>query len=66
MPPARCQDLRQPPEGDLQDFEDFVALRSQALSRTAHLLRGGDKGAAEDIVQDVLMSSCGRWRRIRT
>jgi DNA-directed RNA polymerase specialized sigma24 family protein len=50
----------------MQDYEDFVALRSQALLRTAYLLCGGDKGAAEDILQDVLMSMYGKWRRIRT
>ena len=50
----------------MQDFEDFVALRSQALLRTAYLLCGGDIGAAEDILQDVLMSMYGKWRRIRT
>ena len=49
----------------MQDFEDFVALRPQALLRTAYLLCG-DKGAAEDILQDVLMSMYGKWRRIRT
>ena len=50
----------------MQDFEDFVALRSQALLRTAYLLCGGDRGAAEDILQDVLMGMYGEWRRIRT
>lgn len=49
----------------MQEFEDFEALRSQALPRTAYLLCGGGKGAAEDILQDVLMSMCGKWRRIR-
>ncbi|MFD9703348.1 SigE family RNA polymerase sigma factor [Lentzea sp. NPDC059081] len=50
----------------MQDFEEFVALRSQSLLRTAYLLCGGDRGAAEDILQDVLMSMYGKWRRIRT
>ncbi len=50
----------------MQDFEDFVALRSQSLLRTAYLLCGGDRGAAEDILQDVFMSMYGKWRRIRT
>lgn len=49
----------------MQEFEDFVALRSQALPRTAYLLCGGGKGAAEDILQEVLVSMCGKWRRIR-
>lgn len=50
----------------MQDFEDFVALRSQALLRTAYLLCGGDRSAAEDMLQDVLMSMYGKWRRIST
>jgi RNA polymerase sigma-70 factor (sigma-E family) len=50
----------------MQEFEEFVALRSQALLRTAYLLCGGDRQAAEDMLQDVLMSMYGRWRRIRT
>ncbi|HUQ54528.1 SigE family RNA polymerase sigma factor [Lentzea sp.] len=50
----------------MRDFEDFVALRSQSLLRTAYLLCGGDRGAAEDILQDVLMNMYGKWRRIRT
>ncbi|SDF98373.1 RNA polymerase sigma-70 factor, sigma-E family [Lentzea fradiae] len=50
----------------MQDFEDFVALRSQSLLRTAYLLCGGDRGAAEDILQDVLMGMYGKWRRIKT
>ncbi|TWP53447.1 SigE family RNA polymerase sigma factor [Lentzea tibetensis] len=48
----------------MQDFEDFVALRSQALLRTAYLLCGGDQGAAEDLLQDVLERMYSRWRRI--
>lgn len=50
----------------MRDFEDFVALRSQSLLRTAYLLCGGDRGAAEDILQDVLMNMYGKWRRIKT
>ncbi|HEX7307133.1 SigE family RNA polymerase sigma factor [Lentzea sp.] len=50
----------------MRDFEDFVALRSQSLLRTAYLLCGGDRGAAEDILQDVLMNMYGKWRRIST
>ncbi|ANZ38123.1 hypothetical protein BBK82_20720 [Lentzea guizhouensis] len=50
----------------MQEFEEFVALRSQALLRTAYLLCGGDRQAAEDMLQDVLMGMYGKWRRIRT
>lgn len=47
----------------MQDFEGFVAVRSQALSRAARLLCGGDKSDAEDILQDVLKTMYGKWRR---
>lgn len=50
----------------MQDFEEFVALRSQALLRTAYLLCGGDQGAAEDLLQDVLERMYGKWKRIKT
>jgi RNA polymerase sigma-70 factor (sigma-E family) len=46
-------------------FEDFVATRSPVLLRTAYLLCGGDRGAAEDLLQDVLERVYPRWRRIR-
>ncbi|HEY2695027.1 MAG TPA: SigE family RNA polymerase sigma factor [Pseudonocardiaceae bacterium] len=46
------------------DFEDFVAHRSGALLRTAFLLCGGDQGAAEDLLQDVLERAFPRWHRI--
>ncbi|WP_285745166.1 SigE family RNA polymerase sigma factor [Lentzea sp. NBRC 105346] len=49
----------------MQDFEEFVALRSQALLRTAYLLCGGDQAAAEDLLQDVLERLYGKWKRIR-
>jgi RNA polymerase sigma-70 factor (sigma-E family) len=48
-----------------QDFEEFVTLRSQSLLRTAYLLCGGDRGAAEDLLQEVLERMFVRWRRIR-
>lgn len=48
-----------------QDFEEFVVLRSQSLLRTAYLLCGGDRGAAEDLLQDVLERMFVRWRRIK-
>jgi len=47
------------------DFTDFVTHRAPALLRTAFLLCGGDRGAAEDLLQEVLERSYPRWRRIR-
>lgn len=47
------------------DFTDFVTHRAPALLRTAYLLCGGDRGAAEDLLQDVLERTYPRWRRIR-
>jgi RNA polymerase sigma-70 factor (sigma-E family) len=46
------------------DFTDFVTHRAPALLRTAFLLCGGDRGAAEDLLQDVLERAYPRWRRI--
>jgi RNA polymerase sigma-70 factor (sigma-E family) len=46
------------------DFEEFVSTRSPILLRTAYLLCGGDQGAAEDLLQDVLERTYPRWRRI--
>jgi RNA polymerase sigma-70 factor (sigma-E family) len=48
------------------DFEQFVAGRSTVLLRTAYLLCAGDRGAAEDLLQDVLERMYPKWRRIRT
>lgn len=47
------------------DFEQFVATRSPILLRSAYLLCGGDRGAAEDLLQDVLERMYPRWQRIR-
>jgi RNA polymerase sigma-70 factor (sigma-E family) len=46
-------------------FEEFVSTRSPSLLRTAYLLCGGDRGAAEDLLQEVLERVYPRWRRIR-
>ncbi|MFW6692432.1 SigE family RNA polymerase sigma factor [Streptomyces sp. MAR4 CNX-425] len=46
------------------EFRDFVAMRSTALLRLAVLLTGGDRHAAEDLLQIALMKSYGRWERI--
>ncbi|MEV5339972.1 SigE family RNA polymerase sigma factor [Streptomyces sp. NPDC052676] len=48
----------------LEDFREFVANRSSALLRTAVLLSGGDRHAAEDLLQNALIKAAGRWRRI--
>lgn len=50
---------------DEADFTDFVTHRSAALLRTAFLLCGGDRDAAEDLLQDVLERAFPKWRRIR-
>jgi RNA polymerase sigma-70 factor (sigma-E family) len=50
---------------DEADFTDFVTHRAAALLRTAYLLCGGDRGAAEDLLQDVLERAYPRWRRIK-
>jgi RNA polymerase sigma-70 factor (sigma-E family) len=47
----------------VEDFEAFVAGRSLALTRFAYLLCG-DRYLAEDLVQEVLISTYRRWRRI--
>ena len=50
---------------DEADFTDFVTHRSGALLRTAFLLCGGDRDAAEDLLQDVLERAFPKWRRIK-
>jgi RNA polymerase sigma-70 factor (sigma-E family) len=47
------------------EFAEYVTHRSPALLRTAYLLCGGDRGAAEDLLQEVLERMFPRWRRIR-
>jgi RNA polymerase sigma-70 factor (sigma-E family) len=49
---------------DELDFEAFVRDRGPVLLRTAYLLVG-DRGQAEDLLQDVLEKTYPRWRRIR-
>ncbi|HYJ69298.1 MAG TPA: SigE family RNA polymerase sigma factor [Nocardioidaceae bacterium] len=46
-------------------FEEWVAARGQSLLRFAYLVTG-DPIAAEDAVQEGLVSACARWPRIRT
>ncbi|WHT18301.1 sigma factor [Crossiella sp. CA-258035] len=49
-----------------EGFDAFVETRSTALLRTAYLLCAGDRDAAEDLLQDVLERTYGKWRRINT
>lgn len=49
---------------DQDSFQEFVANRSTALLRTAVLLSGGDRHAAEDLLQNALVKVANRWRRI--
>ncbi len=48
-----------------EDFTEFVAARATALLRTAYLLTGGDRQAAEDLLQEALVETYVRWRRIK-
>ncbi|MGW4881060.1 SigE family RNA polymerase sigma factor [Streptomyces sp. NPDC004262] len=45
-------------------FREFVDGRSSALLRTAVLLTGGDRHAAEDLLQNALIKAVGRRHRI--
>lgn len=52
-------------DAESQDrFREFVAGRSATLLRTAVLLTGGDRHAAEDLLQNALVKAVGRWNRI--
>jgi RNA polymerase sigma-70 factor (sigma-E family) len=55
--------LRVVNEAGAGDFEDFVAARTGALLRYAHVLTG-DPYRAEDLVQSALASCYRHWRRI--
>jgi len=46
------------------DFSAFVAARSSALMRTAHLL-AGDRQHGEDLLQQALTKVYLSWRKIR-
>lgn len=45
-------------------FHDFVAARSPSLMRLAFLLTGGDRHAAEDLLQASLAKTAVHWRRV--
>ncbi|MGW2524945.1 SigE family RNA polymerase sigma factor [Streptomyces sp. NPDC001617] len=52
-------------DAEAQDsFREFVEHRSSALLKTAVLLSGGDRHAAEDLLQNALIKAAGRWQRI--
>ena len=44
-------------------FEEFAAARLPAVLRFAAVLTG-DRGLAEDVVQEVLLRASGRWESI--
>jgi RNA polymerase sigma-70 factor (sigma-E family) len=46
-----------------EGFREFFAARRTALSRTAFLLTG-DRGEAEDLLQEALTKTVGRWRKV--
>ena len=49
---------------DDEDFRVFATTRSPALLRTAYLLTG-DRGTAEDLLQDTLTKAYRHWGRVR-
>jgi RNA polymerase sigma-70 factor (sigma-E family) len=46
-----------------EGFGEFFAARRVALSRTAFLLTG-DHGEAEDLLQEALTKTVGRWQKV--
>lgn len=49
---------------DPADFAEFVAARSTALHRTAYLM-AGDRGLAQDLLQEALTRTYVAWPRLR-
>jgi RNA polymerase sigma-70 factor (sigma-E family) len=47
------------------EFERFAALHADALLRSAYLM-AGDRGEAEDLVQECLLRLARKWPRVRT
>jgi RNA polymerase sigma-70 factor (sigma-E family) len=47
-----------------EDFDEFVRRSSGSLLRTGYLL-AGDRGHAEDLVQEALLRTARRWRVAR-
>ncbi len=50
----------------LDEFTGFVAQSLPRLLWSARLLCGGDRSAAEDLVQDALVETYRRWSRIQS
>lgn len=50
-------------EGE-KHFREFVETRSPELLKLAVLLSGGDRHAAEDLLQSALIKVAARWHRI--
>jgi RNA polymerase sigma-70 factor (sigma-E family) len=55
--------MEHPATSERAPFAEFVAVRGQALQRTAFLLTG-DWAAAEDLLQTALARAYPRWDRI--
>jgi RNA polymerase sigma-70 factor (sigma-E family) len=47
-----------------EDFDEFVRRSSGSLLRTGYLL-AGDRGHAEDLLQDALLRTARNWRTAR-
>jgi RNA polymerase sigma-70 factor (sigma-E family) len=47
------------------EFEGFATVHADALLRTAYLM-AGDRGEAEDLVQECLMQLARKWPRVRS
>ena len=60
---ARNEDHRGGPSADEAGFREWMAVRSPALRRKAFLM-SGDWHAADDLVQDTLISVYASWARI--
>ena len=46
------------------EFTEFAAVAARSLTRTAYLLTG-DRGLADDLVQEALVRTYVAWRRVR-
>jgi len=47
------------------EFERFAAVHADALLRSAYLM-AGDRGEAEDLVQECLLQLARKWPRVRS
>ncbi|MEV3937043.1 SigE family RNA polymerase sigma factor [Glycomyces sp. NPDC049804] len=63
VPPGEPPGPPLPPPTRQSEFEDFVRARSGALCASAYLLTG-DRGLAEDLVQDALARTWRSWKRL--